>query len=76
MITLLFIVGSLQAMHSENGQMQPMSEQEIALNQTSQDLWNILEQSTRRNVTQQEIDFYNKKYAKAYQEFLKHHQQS
>lgn len=76
MVTFLFLVCSLRAMQSESGQMLPMSDQEIALNQTSQDLWNILEQSKRRNVTQQEIDFYSNKYAKAYEEFLKRYQKS
>ncbi len=76
MVTLLFLVGSLQAMQSENGQMLPISNQEVTLNQASHDLWSILNQLRHRKVTQQEIDFYNKKYAKAYEEFLKRHQKS
>lgn len=74
-LALSFLVYSLQAMQSESGQMQPRDDQETNLNKASQDLWNILDQSRHRNVEQNEIDFYSKKYAQAYRKFTERSQQ-
>lgn len=81
-VTLLFLTCSLLAMQTDNGQVAALKEQiELEnterLNKASQELWDLLARFTKgEKVSNQEAFQTNQEYERAYQEFLKRHQQT